>query len=353
MARDEWESGVGFDDPRHDDGRWRAALRRIVGGGESPLTWGVTIWRSRSLSVRVHLVFVLFIALELIYSLPKDGLGLAFRLWLLLGLLVSVLVHEIARVVACNRLGGESHDILMWPLGGLDEGAPSTRWPQSLLTTLAGSGATIGLAVPLGAVVRWLTGAWDAVVFNPFDPAGVLAELRLPASVEGGVATQPWWLTALWSAHYANLLVIGLNLIVPTLPLDAGRVVRDIAARRVGRDRAGELAAGVGLGGALVLGVFAVVFNEVALLGVGAFGAWFCYLELRRARFIALGGEDPLSRPDEDRERDRRLRDEAAARDERAEIDRILAKISEGGMDALTGAERRTLKRATRQGRDT
>ncbi|MEZ6243462.1 MAG: M50 family metallopeptidase [Phycisphaerales bacterium] len=352
MVKDEWDSGVGFDERRGDGGRTRAALRRVFGDGENPLSWGVTLGRLWGVRVRVHLVFVAFVALELIYALPRDGLGVEFRLWLLGGLTFVVLAHELGHVAACRLVGGEIDEVMLWPLGGLSEHVSPRTGRGALLTTLGGPLMNAALAIGLGGIVLVLTRRWENVVFNPFDPGGVLAGLRTPASEAGGASGQPWWLTALWSAHYANLLVLGMNALVPMLPLDAGRAVRDALASRGDHERTTTIASTVGFVAAGALGLVAVVFNEVALLGVALFGVLVCYLERRRARFLAMGGEDPLTRADEDRERERLLRRESERAEEQRRIDLILEKISDRGMESLSPSERRTLKRATRQSRE-
>ncbi len=352
MVKDDWDSGVGFDERRGDGGRARAALRRVFGDGEDPLSWGLTIARVAGVRVRVHLIFVVFIALELIYALPQQGLGIGFRLWLLGGLAVVVVAHELGHCLACRGFGAHVDEVMLWPLGGLRECPPDAGRRAAVLTHLAGPGVNAALALALGGTLLALTGRWDNVVFNPFDPGSVLAGLRTPPSIAGGVGAQPWWLTALWSTHYANLLVLGLNALVPMAPLDAGRLLRDAMARPGETERAARVSTTVGFIAAGALGLVAVVFNEVALLGLALFGVLVCYMERRRARFVSLGGEDPLARADEDRDRERRLRLESRRAEEQARIDGILAKISEGGMESLSPSERRTLKRATRKSRD-
>ncbi len=352
MAKGKWDPGVGFDERRDDGGRARAALRRVFGDGEDPLSWGLTLGRVWGIRVRVHLVFVAFVALELIYALPHEGLGLEFRLWLLGGLVVVVLAHECGHVAACHLLGGEVDELMLWPLGGLGECSPPSGARAAVLTHLGGPIVNAALAIGLGGCVLVVTGRWENVVFNPFDPGGVLSGLRTPPSGAGGASAQAWWLTALWSAHYANLLVLGLNVLVPMLPLDAGRALRDAMTRPGESERATRVATTVGFVAAGALGLVAVVFNEVALLGLALFGALACYTERRRARFVAMGGEDPLARADEDRERERRLRREARLGEQQRRIDRILEKISQGGMESLSPSERRTLKRATRKSRE-
>ena len=345
----------GFDDT--GGGRFRSAMRRVFGDGENPLNWGFTLYRAWGIRVRIHLLFVIFLLVRLIFTLPHDGIGRAYMLWLLGALVTLVLLHEYGHCVACRRVGGEADDIMLWPLGGLADCRPPHEWRASLITTLGGPLVNAALLVPLGICVWLATRDVGTVVFNPFDPGAALLALRTPAP-EGGVGAQPWWLTAVWSAHYANLILLGFNLLVPMYPMDGARVVHALLWRRAGHERATLITLTVGLVAAGSLAVLAIVVNETLLLAIAIFGGVVCFLERRRLQFMG-GASIDFAGPSGDDEREARAEAKTRARadarraSEQREVDRILEKISEEGMGSLNAREKRTLKRATHHRRET
>ncbi|MFI4896843.1 MAG: site-2 protease family protein, partial [Phycisphaerales bacterium JB059] len=234
MGWSDRDQAGGYDDAR--GGRFRAAMRRVFGDGENPLNWGFTLYRAWGIRVRVHLLFVIFLIARLIFTLPQDGIGRTYMLWLLAALFVLVLLHEYGHCVACRRVGGEADDIMLWPLGGLADCRPPHDWRASLITTLGGPLVNAALLLPLGMGVWIATRELGSVIFNPFDPGSTLLALRTPAPA-GGIGAQPWWLTALWSAHYANLILLGFNLLVPMYPMDGARILHALLWRKMGHDR--------------------------------------------------------------------------------------------------------------------
>lgn len=335
-------------------GRFRSAMRRVFGDGENPMAWGFTLYRAWGIRVRVHLAFVLYILGTLIFTLPRDAIGPGFVLWGLGGLFALVLLHEYGHCIACRKVGGDADDIMLWPLGGLASCAPPHDWKSNLITTLGGPAVNAVLLAPLGLGVWLATRDLGSVIFNPFDPGSALADLRLPLGEGELVGAQPWWLTALWSAHFANIVLLGFNMLVPMYPMDAARVVQALLWRQQGEDRAMRVTLTVGLVTAVALAVLAIVLNETLLLAIALLGGGVCFFERRRLQFT---GGDPLAFPsgpdDDELEAKREAKAEKKTQAEQAEVDRILAKISEEGMESLSGGEKRTLKRATHHRRET
>ena len=306
---------------------------RVFGLGETPRIWGLPVLRTRALSLRIHIVFFAFMAIALIRSIAFDSSGPAFVLAMVLGTLVASLAHELSRLAVSHLAGRPIDEIVLWPLGGL---ADSTGGVPGAVGALAGSAVFAGM---LGAVLLAVGVGWPGLVFNPLDAGAVLATEVVQVSAS-------WWLTALWSAYLASLVIILLNALVPAAPLDAGVVARELAGRETGRDRfatRGGLVLSVGL---VIAGALA---PSLALAGAGLVCAFVNLHEARRSAFV--------SRPEdtdwdlESRARavlaEVRAKDRSALRESELEIDRILGKISEAGMDALSDSERAFLRRAT------
>lgn len=341
-----------------------AGLKRVVGYGENPLDWSVPFAKAFGIVFRVHLVFLFYVLSKLIWSVSRDRVGLAFTVPLVVSLFVVVLAHELGHVAACRRFKGLATRVVMWPLGGFAEHDLPNHWRPTLMTSLAGPLVNVVLWVGLSAAIYIATDNLRAVFFTPYE---ALPTLLTDVALPGGES--PRWLLVLWSLHYVNTILILFNLLLPMLPMDAGRALHAVLWSFMGRGPALEVAAVVGIvcGGAL--GVFAVAGEETTLLVIAGLGIWVCYQEHRRLAFLRSGGEDrPVARaqrhprpvdltgddPHAEADDGFELPDpepEPDPRDlERAEVDRILAKISSEGMNALTPEERETLRRASEPG---
>jgi Zn-dependent protease len=152
------------------------------------------------------------------------GLGLA------LGLFVSVLLHELAHCWLLLRRGGRVGSITLLMIGGVTEMTQAPRDP----TKEAG----IALAGPAASL---LLGA----------AAAILAPLALRFGTPG-VAF------ALFFLGRMNLM-LGIFNLLPAFPMDGGRILRGVLARRRSPVEATRIAASLGK-------VFAVLFAAVGFL---------------------------------------------------------------------------------------
>jgi Zn-dependent protease len=189
----------------------------------------------------VHPTFLLLPAWVL-YNFP--GAGAAFPLLLLwvAALFGCVLLHELGHALAARRFGIATHDITLYPIGGVARLARMSERP--------GEEVCIALAGP----------AVNVVIAALLTPVALVAFLGgLPAGPHLGLnfAHGPWallasFLTLVWGS---NVLLVLFNLL-PAFPMDGGRVFRALLALGLGHLRATEVAAKVGL---VMAGVFACV----------------------------------------------------------------------------------------------
>ncbi|USN99316.1 MAG: hypothetical protein H6810_01165 [Phycisphaeraceae bacterium] len=346
MPREPWRESL----EDHDRGGWRGVMRRVFGDGENPLAWGFGLYSAWGIRVRVHLLFVFYIVAEVIRSLLPDQPGLMYIAPLLIALFGLVLLHEYGHCVVCRLVGGDADEILIWPLGGLAMCLPPHRWKANLWTTAGGPLVNAILLVPLGLLCYAVTHDLGAVIFNPFNP--MLAASAIAASS----SLLQMLKLFVWSLHYANMLLLAFNLIVPMYPMDAGRLLQEVLWAKIGYRESMRVAAIVGIAVALFLAVIAITFDGMQrLLAIALLGGYVCFMELRRLKFEAA--EDPgvfaAAYPEAEdeagptRSETRRQEREAA---EKAEVDRILDKISASGMDSLSSKEKRTLERASGKG---
>ena len=347
MPTDEWRSSLD-----EGPGGWRGAVRRVFGGSENPLRWGFPLYSAWGILVRVHLLFPVFIAARLIQTLVQDGAGLVFVAPLMVALFVLVLLHEYGHCIACRRVGGEADEILLWPLGGLASCVPPHRWDASFWTTAGGPMVNAVLLVPLGLATWLVTRDLETVVFNPFRPWFAAGFIGADSRV-GMIAK-----LTVWSFHYANMLLLAFNVLVPMYPMDGGRLLHAALWRTMGHRDATRIAAIVGIVTAGLLAVFSVVFSEMLLLAIALFGGISCLTELQRLRFESTAEDSvyaqSLAMTDDGEPTyaqraaaKRAAQDEAEAAAAQAEVDRILAKITATGMESLTKREKKTLEAAS------
>lgn len=168
-----------------------------------------------------------------------------------LALYVSVLVHEIAHVLAARAYRMRVASVTLNLLGGETVIEGESRTPgQELVTSIVGPIAS--LAIALGAFA-----ASDAMGF------GTTSDV-------------------VWSVAWVNLLVAGFNML-PGLPLDGGRVFRSIIWAVTGREDTGvRIAAWVGRVTAVAVVVVAVLTidgtrDTIVNLAIAALIAWFLW----------------------------------------------------------------------------
>lgn len=215
---------------------------------------GWTIFRVRGIPIRLditllillpYLVFVTSIewtrfATALGYA--PSALKLPSLVWgIILAILVfaSILLHELGHSIVALRSGARVRSITLMMLGGvslIEDDVPPER--ESWM-------AFVGPLVSMGiAVVSWLL-----FRFVPFPP-DIKVGLAVLATINGLVAI-------------FNML--------PAFPMDGGRVLRGLLARRLGVVRATRIAVGVGQGMAILFGLWGLLSLNFILLLIAAF----------------------------------------------------------------------------------
>lgn len=351
---------MGWQDRRYTSdgsGGFSAALRRVFGDGENPLTWSLPLYRAWGIGVRIHIFYVVYILIELVRSIPHDQLGPGPTAMAMASLFVLVLLHEYGHCIACRRVQGDADRIIMWPLGGLAFCSPPHRWQAHLITAIGGPAVNVILWPVLGAAVVLVTGSASTLLFNPFDLTPTLLELHLRSG------DQPTWLVALWFAYFINIVLFAFNMLVPMYPMDAGRVAQAIMWRFMGYAKSMRIATVMGMVAAGVLAVIGITTNEMIFFAIAIFGGVTCWMEKRRLEFDSAGGvldgydfsrgyqgmpdDEPVPSPG------RAQRRKAHKRQlDQAELDRILDKIAKEGMGKLTKRERRFLERESTRRKD-
>ncbi len=347
------------DDPRARFGRpggdWQGIRRTL----DNPLSWSLRLGRLAGIEIRVHLIFVLFVLIELLRAaFPRTPGGAAAPLGLgpsalMLGcLFLLVLAHEFGHCLACRRAGGEADEILMWPLGGLAFCRPPHSWGAHLLTAVGGPLVNVLILLLLVPTIGFATGLWWGVAIpNPFHLFGGLIDL--PSRL----------LMALYMVNALSLVLLLFNLL-PIFPLDGGRIIQALLWRKFGYVRSMRVAVWTGYFGALALGIVGFVVPIVMLVVIAVFGGITCYVTSRQLQFTdeflgyasdeydagTVPDEEPAAGEPRSTRRSRRAQRHARLEREEAErVDDILTKVSRLGYESLSAAERRLLRRATKR----
>jgi len=313
-----------------------------------------TFHLGRFFGVEVRVFYIALIIMPLVFALELNRAGLeaqalvSLTAVMVLGLYTVIYTHEMSHIAAGWYYRIHTRLITLSPLGGLAHMGSNAPTPRAdLMISLAGP------AVHL----LWLAALAPLYLTNP----------SWAPSVHWGVT---------WTVHYLwtlNLMLMVFNLL-PFFPMDGGQALAAILSSRMHPNRALVIAARVGMVGAVGIGVWGLLYGGYwagigIALGITNFLACRQALVAARHQHSPFGGdvrapweEDPEAwrshgaDADEDEQGERSpgwldRRREQQKRELQEEVDRILARISEVGMDGLTRAEKKTLERASREAR--
>ena len=202
----------------------------------------ISLGRLFGIEIKLHWSMPVLLLVFLFAIQGSMGIGLFGAAMLLLSLEAIVLLHELGHSLVAKSYGLQVIDITFWPLGGM---ARMSRIPENTRIE-----ATIALAGP-------------AVNF-------VLAGIAMPiAWLAGG--TEFGALTGTFALM--NLVLGGFNLL-PAFPMDGGRVLRALLARKGDWLRATEQAVRVGRWMALLMLLFGVFTSASFMLVFVAGFVW-------------------------------------------------------------------------------
>lgn len=206
--------------------------------------------------IRVHATFLILVAYVVATAARPGGPSIAEHLaWLVL-LFAAVTVHELAHSLVARRYGSPANEIDLLPIGGMSRLGRLPDHPGQQFR-IAGAGPLTSVA--LGAVSAAVAVA-DGMSLWPPDLLAAPLLVRLA---------------------WVNVILAGFNLI-PAFPMDGGRMLRALLARRMDGDRATIVAAGIGRHIAIGMVVGGVVANLWIAL-VGAFVLAGSYAEVTSA----------------------------------------------------------------------
>jgi len=171
-------------------------------------------------------------------------------------LFTCVTLHELGHSAMAMHFGYDVESITLWLLGGIAKPAEIPR--------------------------NWLQEFWIAV-------AGPVVNLVIVAGCAVGLVVLPPTDIVVFLLLYLALLNLGLATfnMLPAFPLDGGRVLRALLARNRSYLDATRLAATVGKGFAVLLGIFGLLTFDIIMMGVAVFVYIAATSEARQMMFDA------------------------------------------------------------------
>lgn len=340
-----------------------------------PFSWSLPLGRMFGISVRLHILFPVFVLAIWLRAAAEMGASQGLDVLVIMGLLfLAVLLHEFGHCFGARLADGEANEVMLWPLGGLARfEVPHT--PRAHFTaTVAGPLTNLFLCVLAGAVLAFfsyrpsfdptLDQLWKTELYNfqgqlyGSEYAGLLLPRLEPGLV---LVARFFWLN--WMLFLLNVLILGF-------PLDGGQMLQALLWPRLGYRQSMLTAIFFGFVFMFIIGIYALVKNEVLVLCLAMFIYFAC-----KQQWIVLetGAEDSLFGYDFSQgytslERDqpppprkkrpnffqRWLQRRRAAKLQREQereaaeerrMDELLEKIQREGRQALTDEENRFLKR--------
>ena len=329
--------------------------------------WSIRFGRWQGVGLRLHIFFVLF-AIQLLYLswLAKDPGLVGFTLISLSVLFVSVLLHELGHLWTCLRFGGNPEDTVLWPLGGI--GTPPTPYEPQIDLLTAISGPVVNAVIML-LVAPLLIAAGENVLglFVPLVPQGL---------TEGHTL-----LVVLKLIFWINWLLLLVNLL-PAFPFDGGYALRAVLSMQLDYRSSVLWVSRVAMVASVGIAILAFLMRDVNAteliptwvpLILFAVFLWFG-AQQEEARLEELEGDEFFGydfsqgytslerdaknrkpRPNlirrwlDERREARQRRQAEIEREEEAQMDSILARLHETGLQGLTPHERAILDRVSQR----
>lgn len=236
-----------------------AARLSGVDGMKRAHAWSFRLFRFAGIDVYVHASWFVVALIRIPAFLGVD-VSLPIATAIYLSLFAIVLMHEFGHSLACRQTGGQTHDIILWPLGGIAFVSPPPRPGATLWSIAAGPLVNVAL-VPVLGVLGYASAhlGWN-------DHVRGLAE---------------YW----YVIQQINTWLLIFN-VIPVYPLDGGQILQSLLWFRMGRVRSLQVAARVGLVGVAIFAGLALLHGDIWLGFIALFLGQRCWMGLQEAKAL-------------------------------------------------------------------
>lgn len=304
-------------------------------------SWSLPIGRLFGIAIRVHWTLLLITLFEVIQAAQGGVAGWMIPILVLVPFL-SILLHEFGHSLTARVVGGDSRLIVMWMFGGLAmcdvPHHPGKRF------VVAAAGPLVTFLIAAGCLLA---------IGGGLSPSYAEAHQRMGAL---------GWVVAFTGLLNWHLLLFNL---IPCYPLDGGSMLRSLLWPMVGLRRAIVITvylAYVSIAGLLLYALW------VGTFWLGLLAILLLLWVVQEHRMVRMGYDPYLGEATADAayaaerdtvlgrwRRNRRRRQEERRRAQQAheerELDRLLAKVGEEGLAALSPRERRFLETYSKKNR--
>lgn len=212
-----------------------------------PHPWSLRIGSVAGIPIRIHFTFWLLLV-WMGWTAHQSGKPVASQVVLIVCLFACIVLHELGHALTAKSFGIRTRDITLYPIGGISSLQSMGKPRQELWISLAGPAVNIAIAVVLGVV---LAVSGQAITLQALT-SGKLGLLQL--------------------LFLGNVFLVLFN-VVPAFPMDGGRILRAALALRLGVDRATRIAATIGQGLAILMGLAGLLMDppQIMLMFIAMF----------------------------------------------------------------------------------
>lgn len=208
------------------------------------MKWSWKIGRIFGIDFKIHLTFFLLILWVGFSSLSSGGTlsTMTADILFILALFLCVVLHELGHALMAKRFDIPTRDITLLPIGGVARLESIPEEPKKEFF--------VAIAGPLVNIL--------------------IAAILLIGLLSFGYFSMPLGLDQVMNNFWVRLLSVNLTLVlfnlIPAFPMDGGRVLRSLLASKMEHPKATRIAANIGKGMAVILGIVGFFFNPWLVL---------------------------------------------------------------------------------------
>ena len=206
------------------------------------MTSSYLICRLVGIPIRAHVTLLVFLPLMAWYISGQIHLPFLFGIMSVLLFFASIALHEMGHALVAMREGCGVRQILLLPIGGIAQLSHIPAQPSAeIRIAVAGPGVSLLISLTSGllAVLAYSIG-WGSISVVFTILAGV------------------------------NLVLVLFNML-PSFPMDGGRVFRAVMTPRLGRLEATRIASSIGRGMAILFGIIGLLRFDLILVAISIF----------------------------------------------------------------------------------